>query len=276
MSDSQTRGELRQLTDYRGLKKQMWNIAVKIFQLQLTLWSLQPTFPMFHWLFLQHIFCIFNRSETTISVNKFFPDLHSVRLPSVFTQRGFRILSVEEPDTMLKKNQVRREGDVQLVLFCHQIPGLRSWILCVCLGGISNCVSAFSTHGKSSSGRHRKGYTAKGKRFVFQLTGIVAVTGVNNAKHVVSGRLLFTVPVLVDKSGGAAPLPQLWEHLPLNTHSAVHHHPHLYNEWLFMYWYKCFYQSVRTLTQKVCADTTTRYGTRPNARIHKIKIVYII
>lgn len=69
----------------------------------------------------------------------------------------------------------------------------------------------------------------KKRRFVFQLTGIVAVTGVNDAKDVVSGRLLFTVPVLVDKSSSAAPLPQLWKHLPLrNTHVAVHHHPHLH------------------------------------------------
>lgn len=47
------------------------------------------------------------------------------------------------------------------------------------------------------------------------LTGVVSVSGVNDAKHVVGGRLLLLVPVLVDEPGGAAPLPQFGEDFSL-------------------------------------------------------------
>lgn len=69
----------------------------------------------------------------------------------------------------------------------------------------------------------QRGLAAKKKMLFYscsELTGVVAVTGVNDAKHVICSRLLFTVPVLVDEPGGAAPLSQLREHLSLrNTHS---------------------------------------------------------
>lgn len=47
------------------------------------------------------------------------------------------------------------------------------------------------------------------------LTGVVAVSWVDNAKHVVSSCLLLTIPVLVDEPGGTASLPQFREHFPL-------------------------------------------------------------
>ena len=47
------------------------------------------------------------------------------------------------------------------------------------------------------------------------LTGIVAVSRVDNAKHIVSSCLLLTVPVLVDKPSSTAPLPQFREDFPL-------------------------------------------------------------
>lgn len=47
------------------------------------------------------------------------------------------------------------------------------------------------------------------------LTGIVAVSRVDNAKHIVSSSLLLTVPVLVDKPSSTAPLPQFREDFPL-------------------------------------------------------------
>lgn len=47
------------------------------------------------------------------------------------------------------------------------------------------------------------------------LTGIIAVSRVDNAKHIVSSCLLLTVPVLVNKSSSTAPLPQFREDFPL-------------------------------------------------------------
>lgn len=46
-------------------------------------------------------------------------------------------------------------------------------------------------------------------------TGVVAVSRVDDAKHVVSSCRLLTVPVLVDEPGSTAPLLQFREHFPL-------------------------------------------------------------
>lgn len=52
------------------------------------------------------------------------------------------------------------------------------------------------------------------------LTGVVAVSRVNDAKHVVGSGLFFTIPVLLNESGSATPLSQFRKHLPLrNTQS---------------------------------------------------------
>lgn len=54
------------------------------------------------------------------------------------------------------------------------------------------------------------------------LTGIVAVSRVDDAEHVVGGCLLLNVHVLVDEPSSAAPLPQFREHFSLqNTHKCV-------------------------------------------------------
>lgn len=54
------------------------------------------------------------------------------------------------------------------------------------------------------------------------LTGVVAISRVDDAKHVVSSCLLLTVPVLVNEPGSTAPLPQFREDFPLqNTHNCV-------------------------------------------------------
>lgn len=49
------------------------------------------------------------------------------------------------------------------------------------------------------------------------LTGVVAVSRVDDAKHVVSSCLLLSVPVLVDESGSTTPLPQFREHFSLQS-----------------------------------------------------------
>jgi len=55
------------------------------------------------------------------------------------------------------------------------------------------------------------------------LTGVLAVPGVHDAEHVVGGRLLLAVPVLVKEAGVAAPLLQFREHFSLEkqTYSRV-------------------------------------------------------
>lgn len=49
------------------------------------------------------------------------------------------------------------------------------------------------------------------------LTGVVAVSRVNDAKHVVGSGLFFTIPVLLSESGSATPLSQFRKHLPLRN-----------------------------------------------------------
>lgn len=54
------------------------------------------------------------------------------------------------------------------------------------------------------------------------LTGVVAVPGIDDAKHIVSSCLLITIPVLVNESGSTASLPQFWEHFSLQeTHKST-------------------------------------------------------
>lgn len=63
--------------------------------------------------------------------------------------------------------------------------------------------------------RHRVQHSFHSRACRILLTGVVSVSGVDDAKHVVRGRLLLLVPVLVDEPGGAAPLPQFGEDFSL-------------------------------------------------------------
>lgn len=65
--------------------------------------------------------------------------------------------------------------------------------------------------------RHRIQHSFRSRACRLLLTGVISVSGINDAKYVVRGRLLLLVPILVDKPGGAAPLPQFGENFSLQN-----------------------------------------------------------